>query len=487
MLESKLRRQFDKLMKVGMALTAEKDYDKLLELILTETRTLAEADGGTLYIVQEGKLHHKIMQTVSMDIFLGGGGEPIDFEPIEISEENVSGYAVIHRKPVNIPDVYHTQLFDFSGPKDFDKSTGYVTRSMLVFPLINRSDEVIGVVQLINALEEGERVPFDESLEEIVMTLSSQAGIAIENMQYVENIKAMFDSFVKVLVTAVEERTPYNANHSRNVAKYVEAFARAINLNEEGPYGKTYFDEAHISNLVTSAWLHDIGKVTVPEKVMDKPTRLGEEWEPLNDRLDKIKASINACYYRQKCECSETINEVKWQEDLKVVDEARQFFEIINEGNIFMDDKKRETLDYYYHYRFCNIEDQLLNDKCYKLLSIVKGTLTREERQIMENHVVTTERMLNKMTFPKDMMAVPEWAINHHEYLDGSGYTKQLKAHQLSTESRMLTIVDIYDALTATDRPYKKGMPDLKAYQILGFMVQEGKLDGDLLDIFKKR
>lgn len=489
--EQMIKANYEKLLKVGKALTAEKDYNKLLELILNEARKIAKADGGTLYIIDEDqKLHHKIMQNESLKIFLGGGGEPINFKPLEMVESHIAPYTAIHKKPVNIPDVYNTELFDFTGPKEFDKSVGYTTRSMLVVPLINRDDDVIGVVQLINAIENGELVPFDDDVEEIVMTLSSQAGIALENMQYVDEIRGLFDSFVSVLVTAIDERTPYNANHSRNVAIFSERFARAVNDYKEGPYADYFFDEEHIRRLVMAAWLHDIGKVTVPESVMNKPTRLSTDLEFVENRIKLVKALIDQRYYRTLANCDLADEDRKeatelWERECAFIEEATALIYKANEPSTFMDDKMQAEITKIYQYRFKEIDESILNQREYEFLMIQKGTLTDGEREIMENHVVTTEKMLSKIKFPKDLIDVPHWAINHHETLDGKGYSRGLKGDELTIEVRILTIIDIYDALTATDRPYKKGMPPEKAFFILGKMVEEGKLDGDLLHIFQ--
>lgn len=485
-----LKENYEKLLKVGKALTAEKDYNKLLELILNEMRKIAKADGGTLYIIDDGKLYHKIMQNYTLKIFLGGGGEPINFKPLELVETHIAPYAAIHKKPVNIPDVYHTELFDFTGPKEFDKSVGYITKSMLVVPLINRDDDVIGVVQLINAVENNELVPFSQDVEEIVMTLSSQAGIALENMQYVDEIRALFDSFVAVLVTAIDERTPYNANHSRNVAIFTERFARAVNAHKEGPYGDFTFEEEHVRTLVMAAWLHDIGKVTVPESVMNKPTRLSTDIEFVENRLKLIKALIDQRYYKTLAtgELTDvekhTIKEL-WLIESQFIEEATVTILKANEPSTFMDAKMQSEIVRIYEYKFEGIEERILNQREFEFLMIQKGTLTDGEREIMENHVVTTEKMLSKIKFPKDLKEVPYWAINHHEMLDGSGYSRGLKEDEIPIEVRILTIIDIYDALTATDRPYKKGMPAEKAFFILGKMVEEGKIDGDLLSIFE--
>jgi len=482
-----------RLIDIGIALTAEKDYNRLLEKILTEARNITRADGGTLYILEKDQLYHKIMQTASMGIFKGGDGQAIGFPPVAMEQSNVSAYAALMKKTVNVPDVYHSQLFDFSGPKKFDKATGYMTRSMLVIPLINREDKIIGVLQLINALDEkGQITEFEKIQESIVESLASQAGIAIENMQYVEEIKGFFESFVEVMAAAIDARTPYNANHSQSIALLSEKFAKHLHALEEGPYKDTFFDGNKINELVTAAWLHDIGKIAVPIEVLDKPSRLGETVQNLLLRLDLIETrlrlryleSLNGFLAGEALTKSKEEIENQWQEDSRYLQEARDFILEVNRPSTFVDPQKAARLKELRSKEFEGIAEALLDDRDLENLSIVKGTLTDEERSLIEDHVKVTERLLSKMNFPDYLRNVPEWAVKHHEFLDGTGYCTGCCAGELPLEVRMLTILDIYDALTAEDRPYKPGMPKEKAFAILVAMADEGKLDRELTQVF---
>ncbi len=478
---------FNRLLEIGIALTAEKDYNKLLEMILTEARNITNADGGTLYICENNQLRYKIMQNTSLNVFKGGAGEEIDIPPVEMVHSNVSAYTALTRQTVNIPDVYNSKLFDFSGPKKFDQAVGYSTRSMLVTPLINREDKVIGVLQLINSVSSSNKVvPFDENLESVVKSLASQAGMAIANMQYVEEIKQFFDSFVKVMATAIDERTPYNASHSRNIAILSEKFAVYLDSVKEGKYENTHFDATRIKQLVTAAWLHDVGKLAVPISVLDKPTRLSDGYECLMLRLELIESKIRANYL-EAClnypEKREGLTQL-WKDNLQYIHEVKEVVTRVNSPATFVDDDILRKLTEIKNKSFEGVEEPLLTDKEFEHLSIRKGTLTFEERVIVESHVSVAERILSKMEFPDYLKNVPYWAIRHHEFLDGSGYCKKCKDDELPIEVRILTILDIFDALTAKDRPYKAGMPVEKAIQILGFMVKEGKLDGDLLEAF---
>lgn len=479
-----------RLIDIGIALTAEKDYNKLLERILTEARNITNADGGTLYILENNKLHHKIMQTKSMNIYKGGAGEKISFPPVEMVHSNVSAYCAITKQAINIPDVYFSELFDFSGPKKFDEATGYCTKSILVIPLINREGKVIGVLQLINSLDtNNEPVPFDKHLENIVKSLASQAGIAIENMQFVEEIKRFFESFVEVMATAIDERTPYNSNHSKNIARLVDKFANYLNTVDEGNYKNTYFDINKINEIVTAAWLHDIGKIAVPIEILDKPTRLGDRIHNLMLRLELIKTKLRLNYLEKIN--SETLDdsnkkalENQWETDTKYLEEATKFILEVNSPTTFIDRDKLDKLNEIRNKKFDGIQEENITDKEFEDLSIVKGTITKEERAAIENHVRVTEKILSKMTFPDYLKNVPDWAAKHHELLDGSGYCKGCDEKDLPIEVRMLTIVDIYDALTAKDRPYKSEMDNEKACEILEGMVDEGKLDTELVKEF---
>lgn len=478
-----------RLLNIGIALTAEKDYNKLLEMILSEARNITNADGGTLYICENGKLSYKIMQNSSLGIFKGGEGEVIDIPPVEMSPSNVSAYCAMTREVINIPDVYNSTIFDFSGPKKFDKAMGYRTKSMLVIPLINREDKVIGVLQLINALDgQNNPIPFDKSLEDVVKSLASQAGIAVANMQYIDEIKNFFDSFVRVMASAIDERTPYNANHSRNIANLAEKFANYINKLDSGKYKDVFFSSKDIKQLVMAAWLHDIGKIVVPLEVMDKPTRLADSLNLLMLRLELIESKLKANYLEKIIKNPEKQEEYtrKWQEDTDYIREVKEFIVDVNNPAKFVDEEIIKKLNEIRGKTFENIAEPLLTDDELENLSIPKGTLTESERKIIESHVDVCERLLMNMNFPDYLKDVPDWAVRHHELLDGTGYSKKCKGDELPIQVRILTILDIYDALTATDRPYKKGMPKEKAFQILGFMAKEGKLDGELLKIFEE-
>ena len=281
-------RQLENLVSIGIALSAEKDSNKLLEMIMYEARRVTNADAGTLYLVEGEQLRMKIIHNKTMNTFLGGKGEEINLPPVPISREYVSGYVAVTAEAVNIPDVYEAKGFDFSGPRKYDAMTGYRTCSMLVIPLKNHLEEVIGVLQLLNAKDEetGEIIPFNPGYQAIVQSLSSLTAIALTNMQLIQEIEDLFESFVQVMVTAIDAQTPYNATHTQQVSRLSRLIALEINRAESGPLAKEYFDEDRLKVLVMAGWLHDIGKVATPLKVMNKATRLDEQLPLVLARID---------------------------------------------------------------------------------------------------------------------------------------------------------------------------------------------------------
>ena len=284
------REEITKILNTGIAMSKEKNRNKLLDMILDSSMEIAHCDGGTLYIERDNKLYFHVMKTVSMGVDKGKNGEVIDLPPVPMREENICAYTVIHKKTLNIKDVYCSKEFDFSGPLRYDSMTGYHTRSMLTIPLLNQEDEAVGVLQLINALdEEGNIVEFDPRLEHIILSLASQATIAVSNIKYLEEIKDQMWSFTEAMAEAIDTRTPYNANHVRNVAVYAGKIADYINeLHEQGAE-EEWFDENRREQLVLGALLHDLGKLVIPTKVMNKATKLENKMTDIEKRFELLK------------------------------------------------------------------------------------------------------------------------------------------------------------------------------------------------------
>ncbi|HPF20022.1 MAG TPA: HD domain-containing phosphohydrolase [Syntrophomonas sp.] len=491
--------QIEEILNIGIALSMEKDHDRLLEMIVYEARRITNADGGTLYLRDGDLLVFKIIQNQTLHTFKGGKGEPIDLPPVPMRLENVSAYAALRNERINIPDVYAAAGFDFSGPKNYDQITGYRTVSMLVTPLENHEGEVIGVLQLINALDENNQpIPFSPVYEKVISSLASQAAISLTNQQLIADIEQLFNSFVEVMATAIDSRTPYNANHTRRVALLSGALAAVIEAETEGCWAEVVFDETRTKQLLMSAWLHDIGKIATPLEVMNKCSRIERRLELILQRLDYIWQKTHSEYLEKKLELTSAgeASEVQlkaledaWAEQQEVIAQSRALIIRADDPATFVDDAIQQELQQIGARRYADPAGQeqpwLTQDELIHL-SVTKGTLTDEERIVMEDHVQVTRRMLDKIPFTTKLKDVPFFAGIHHEHLDGKGYPLGLKGEEIPLEGRILALTDVFDALTAADRPYKKALSIEQSLKILGFMVKDGELDGDLLDLFVK-
>lgn len=474
---------FRKIMSIGIDLTTEKDRNKLLEKILMESMDVTNCDAGTLYVLEDDALKFKVMKTLSMGVSQGENGEEIDLPPVPLKEENVCAYCAIHQEVINVKDVWHNETFDFSGPKKYDSLTGYHTESMLVIPLANHEGEVIGVMQLINALdEEGSIIVFNEEYEFIILSLASQAAIAISNMRYTEELKEQMWSFTEALATAIDERTPYNATHTRKVADYSGILVDELNKEYEAGEFEEFFDLQRKEQLIMGALLHDIGKMIVPLEVMNKATRLDAKLEEVKARFELFKSYAKIRFLEGK------LTKEEYDIEYSFLDDTISFIEEVDKKG-FLPDEDLDKIEQISNAK-CNHPDgeaiDLLTEEEIGCLKIRKGTLTDEERQIMENHVVMTRKILEKVHFNRYFKDCLTWASQHHETLNGTGYPDHLVAEDLALDSRILAVADIYDALTSQDRPYKKPMPKEKAISILESMVSEGKLDERVVNALKK-
>lgn len=474
----------DQLMRVletGIALSSERNRNRLLERILNESMSISNCDAGTLYLYKDDKLYFKVMKTLSMNVDRGKNGEPIELPPVEMNPDNICAYTAMQGKTLNIENVYDSREFNFDGPRRYDKMTGYHTQSMITIPLLNQ-DEIVGVLQLINAMDQdGKVIPFAPRLEYIILSLASLAAIAVTNIRYMEEIKAQMWSFTEAMAETIDMRTPYNASHVRNVAGYVGRMADYINeLHEKGMEAE-YFPENRREQLVLGALLHDIGKITVPTKVMNKATRL-------EGNLEKIEARFLLFQTRYKVQLLE--NRLTKEEYDEKTDRLDYILSLVREVNNvgFLTDEKKAELEAVFSDFYTGEEgtEPYFTEEEKRNLLIRKGTLNDEERKIMESHVEMTERILKKVHFNYQYRNTMRWAVQHHECLDGSGYPSHLKADELETESRMLAIADICDALLATDRPYKKPLPKEKAFAIMHDMANSGKLDEKLVSYLEQ-
>lgn len=469
--------QIKDLLGVCVALSAERDREALLFRILDTAMDLTRCDAGTLYLLEKDGLHFCRMVTRSFGIRQGGAEAPITLPPVPLRPSHVCARAVLEQALINVPDVKNDTRFDFSGAARYDQMTGYSTRSMLVVPLTNDKGRIIGVLQLINALREnGEITAFGSALELPVSALASQAAISLTNMQYADKVQGLLDSLVRALSEAIDARTPYNANHSRNMARYA---ARFLDWLEQSGQAWQFPLEKRRAFLM-SVLLHDVGKLTIPLSVMDKESRLGDALAAVEQRFATMELLDKIAFLER------AIPQEAWDARKQQRAEALALIRAANTAGFLPDEKIcaiREIAARTYTDENGQTKPWLTENErvC---LSVQKGTLTGEERKVMESHVQMTAKILGQVDFPEEYAAVPVWAAAHHELLNGKGYP----AHQtdLPEEVRLLTILDIFDALTARDRPYKKPMPIDRVFAILHSMVDEGALDGGILELFEK-
>lgn len=468
----------DKLLEIGIALSKEKDDDRLFGLILHEAMEMTSCDGGTLYVYDGESLRFHIMITKSMNYYKGGKHDPVELPPVPMRLTHVAACSAMENKLINIADVYeHNDEYDFTGPKNYDAMTGYRTQSMLVVPMEDDNGDVIGVLQLINAKDaEGNTVAFAQEYEKVISSLASQTAICMTNMKHAQETMDLLDSFVSVMSTAIDARTPYNANHTKNMVKYGGRFLQYMrDINNEWQ-----MDAQQEKEFLMSVWLHDIGKLVIPLEVMDKESRLSSRLREVEHRFEKIELLAELSFARGEL----TAEELEARKAL--LSESREMILSANTAGFLPDEtlKKIRTIAAYTYKDTDGEEKTWLTEEELTCMSIRKGTLSDEERKIMQSHVVMTEKFLNEVKFPKRFGNVTRWASSHHELLNGKGYPRQLGKDVIENEVRLLSILDIFDALTARDRPYKPPMPVEKALMVLEDMVKFGELDEDILTLF---
>jgi HD-GYP domain-containing protein (c-di-GMP phosphodiesterase class II) len=497
-----LFRRLEWLNTVGVALSAERNLHKLMEMILDGAKRLTGADGGTLYTVTDDRhLKFEIMLTDSLNIQLGGTtGKVIEFPPLPLYKEDgspninmVAAYAVLNGQTVNIKDAYEEEGFDFSGTRAFDRKTGYRSTSFLTVPMKNHEHEIIGVLQLLNAIdpETGKVIPFSEESQQLVESLASQAAVALTNHNLIEGLKNLFESFIRLIAKAIDEKSPYTGGHCVRVPKLTMMLAEAANGVGSGPFADFSLTGKEMYELSVAALLHDCGKVTTPEYIVDKPTKLStifDRIQLIDQRFELLKAQAEIEMLRKVATAQLSVSDLEEElmDTWRQLDEDREFLRRANVGSESMtqEDQVRVKKIASYPLHEDGMTKPFLTEDEVKNLIIYKGTLTDQERQVINNHIVVTIQMLESLPYPKDLRRVPEYAGGHHERMDGKGYPRGLKREQMSIPARMMGIADIFEALTARDRPYKSAKKLSEALQILGRMKLDHHVDPDLFDLF---
>ncbi len=485
---------FELLHRIGVALSAERNRARLIETILLEAKRACDADGGTLYMrTDEDELRFAMVHNDSLKIALGGTtGKRIDFAPLvlrapETGEPNhaaVATHAALIGATVRVDDAYATQAFDFEGAKAFDAANGYRTTSVVAVPLKNGSGRVIAVLQLINARDaEGQIVPFAENGVRLVEALSSQAGIALDNQMLLQGQKDLLEAFIKLIATAIDAKSPYTGGHCERVPVLTEMLAEAACAADEGPLADFELDEESWYELRIAAWLHDCGKVTTPVHVMDKATKL----ETIFDRIEILRARFELLLRDAELEhLRGELDAEAYATRCATLREELAFLERCNVGGEFLEAADKARIREIGARTFTQGGETrpLLDPNEIENLSISRGTLTDEERIVINGHMVQTIKMLEALPFPSNLRRVPEYAGGHHETMDGRGYPKGIYAGDMSIPARMMAIADVFEALTAQDRPYKPGKSLSESMAIMGKMKEFNHLDPELFDLF---
>jgi HD-GYP domain-containing protein (c-di-GMP phosphodiesterase class II) len=549
---------FKRLIDIGIALSAEKDINRLMEIILLEAKDIGVADGGTLYIRNpEDLLEFAIVRTDSLGIAQGGTtGVAITMPSVsmflpdgEPNLQNLVSYVANTGETLNLKDAYAAKEFDLTGTRKFDELMGYKSGSFLTVPLKNHTGRVIGVLQLLNSIDAHKNVcPFSSETQPLIEALASQAAVSLENQNLIESQKNLLDSFIELMASAVDAKSPYTGGHCQRVPELTEMLTEAACQSKEGPFAGFSLNEEELYELHIGAWLHDCGKVTTPEYVVDKATKL----ETITDRIHEVRTRFEVIKreriiaYQQKLLDGATNGEelkIQLHAELSSLDDDYAFIAECNLGGEFMEQARLERLQRIAAYEWTRtlddrlgisfdeakrkgrtpqqqlpIVEHLLADRPdhivehdmvvqsadtdnrygfkvdvpehkYNLgevynLAISRGTLTAEERFKINDHIVQTIVMLENLPFPKHLERVPEIAGGHHEKMDGTGYPKKIMGGEMSIPARIMAIADVFEALTAADRPYKKPKSLSESIKIMGFMVKDQHLDPELFQLF---
>ena len=506
-----LLRRLEELNDIGIALSRERDISRLLETILLAAKKITHAEGGTLYRrhpEDENLLHFEILRNEGLGIAMGGTtGNAIPFDPIALRDQDgrentsmVVAFSVLRDKTVNIADAYTEEGFDFSGTKNFDGRTGYRSKSFLTVPMKNHENEIIGVLQLINAKDRdtGDIVPFSDADQRLAESLASQAAVALTNRLLISQLEELFESFINLINEAIDDKSPYTGGHCERVPVLTMMLAEAAHETRTGPLAGWSMTDKDRYELKIAGLLHDCGKVTTPVHVVDKATKLQtifDRIDLIDTRFEVIKRDAEIAMLRAKLSsrfgergADGAGLEQSLRDRIRQIDSDRDFIREANVGSEAMSPEDQQRVaDISSQYRWetpAGVEADFLSPDELENLTIRAGTLTAKERRVINHHIEVTIKMLEALPWPRHLEKVPEYAGGHHERMDGKGYPRGLSRDEMSVQARIMGIADIFEALTAKDRPYKKGKTLTESLQILGRFRQNGHIDPDLFDIF---
>ncbi len=512
---SKATHELEELNRIGIALSETRDVDQLLDLILRKAREITGADAGSLYLVErdgatsrggpeESRLRFKLTQNDSVQF-------PFNEHTLPLTEESMAGYSALHGEVIELADAYRvpkSRPFHFNA--SFDEQAGYRTRSLITLPMKNGKGEVLGVLQLINCkrnakarLTDAAAVrrwvhPFPERAKRLGSSLASQSAVAYENSRLYRDIENLFEGFVKAAVKAIEQRDPTTSGHSQRVCEMTVALAEAVDREPRGPYADLRFSREQMKELRYAALLHDFGKVGVREEVLVKAKKLYPlQFVRVLDRFDYIRRDIEARIAQEKAAALRSLSRKEAERRLHLLDEEeRRLLGELGRHAEFIARANEPTLlptgDYEMLSEIAQktyrdprgTERPYLSSEEVRLLSIPRGSLDADERRQIESHVVHSFNFLAQIPWTREIRGIPEIARAHHEKLNGKGYPFGLNSEQIPVQAKMMTICDIYDALSASDRPYKRALPVDHALDILKLCVRDEEVDAELFRVF---
>ncbi|MCH8620016.1 HD family phosphohydrolase [Undibacterium sp. TS12] len=511
---SEIAQRLEKLTELSLELSNNHDTPLLLENILRSAKSITYADGGTLYRTSKDKqsLCFNISLNDTLNMYQGGvKGQTVDIPNIPLTDSYgnknlnaVAAYAANYKLSVNIQDVYTVGVFNFSGTRNFDQQFHYKTKSLLTVPMHDHEGELIGVLQLINATdpETGEHRAFSETDQRFIEALASQAAIALTNQQLISQLENLFVSLVHLINIGIDEKSPHTGRHCQHVPELTMLLANAVHETDQGPLADFSMTDKDRKELWMAGILHDCGKISTPVHVVEKSTKLETIFDRihlLDTRFEVLKRDAEIKFLKSKCALysSSVYNEdliaeleQDLKKDLEKIDDAKNFLRKLNIGaeRTSPEDLQRVTEIAAWHWTDVDGEVRpFLNADEVENLSVRAGTLNAEERTIINNHISTTIKMLEALPWPKHLQNVPEYAGGHHERMDGKGYPRGLRGEQMSVQAKIMAIADIFEALTAKDRPYKDGKTLTESLRILGNFSLNGHIDPDLFDIFVRK
>ncbi|NOQ64528.1 MAG: GAF domain-containing protein [Methyloprofundus sp.] len=503
MTENKIINQLDELINIGTAISAEKNQSKLLQDILDGAINITGADGGTLYLIDDQHIKMEIVHSKTLNMSLGGTSkQPVNMPliPLYLADgspnyTNVASCAYHKNTAINISNAYTDQTFDFSGTKKFDQINDYRSQSFLAVPMINHENDTIGVLQLINAIDQssGTIISFDSVSLRFTKALASLAAIVLTKQQLINDLESMFESLIQLIATAIDEKSPYTGDHCRRVPELTLLIAKAAHQTQEGYLKDFTMSKKDVYELKIAGWLHDCGKITTPEYIIDKSTKLEtifDRIELITTRFEVLKrdAEIKMLKQIRLSPDQASIIEQAYKATIAQIEANLELIKQSNAGGEFMHEEAQQKITEISQGSWVseNSPQPILSKNEVKNLTITHGTLTSEERERINYHINATIAMLEKINFPKHLLNVPEYAGGHHEKMNGTGYPLGLKREEMSIQARAMAIADIFEALTAPNRPYKKAKKLSESIAILQKMKEDNHIDPDLFDAFIK-